>query len=68
MTDKRTPETIPDCWRCRLNAAAPDLLEALEVLTAWIARANRCDVPWPAALQEANIRAHAAIEAAKGER
>ncbi len=33
MTDKHTPETIPDCWRCRLNAAAPALLEALKGIT-----------------------------------
>ncbi|KKL23442.1 hypothetical protein LCGC14_2425350 [marine sediment metagenome] len=66
MTNKHAPETIPDCWRCRLNAAAPNLLEALEVLTAWVEKADRCDVPWPNLLREAGDKARAAIKAAKG--
>ena len=51
----------------RLIAAAPDLLEALEVLTAWIAKADRCDVPWPNLLREADDKARAAVKAAKGD-
>lgn len=41
------------------------LLAALKKLTDWVARAERCDVPWPSALQEANALALATIEAAK---
>ena len=60
MTDKHTPETIPDCWRCRLNAAAPDLLKALEYLVGMLA-----DGGMPSGSDITNGKR--AIKAAKGD-
>ena len=50
---------------CDCGYTIEKLLTALEKLTAWVARAEGCDVPWPAALREADTLARTTIVEAK---